>query len=733
MNERKSQSVRRKSAIAVILLCSAVVVACQTPKDVGDGRNDWPAYGRDAGEQRFSPLAKLTTANVANLGLAWSYDFRVGRGVEGTPLMVDGVLYVTSAWSIVYAVDARTGKELWVFDPEADRIQGAKSCCDVVSRGLAYDKGKIFVASIDGRLIALDAKTGAKLWDVATIDKETPLVITGAPRVANGLVVIGNSGADITLGPKNGSRGYVSAYDADTGKLAWRFYTVPGDPSKGPEGAASDSVMPMAAKTWTGRWWENGGGGTVWDSITYDPELDRVYIGVGNGSPWNRQVRSPGGGDNLFLASIVALDRKTGHYIWHYQTSPGETWDHTATQSIILATAMIDGQSRRILMQAPKNGFFYVIDRDTGKLISAKNIVPMAKAADTPPGAPISWAYGVDLQTGRPLENPEARFENGATAFVHPVGNGAHPWAPMAYDPHKGIAYFYVQDPASMFKSDPDYVPRRFIRASGFAAARGSVPAAAHAATGVSRALKPDNGALLAWDVMGQREVWRSPYDWAGNGGALATAGELVFQATGDPLLVAYDARTGSKLWSYDIQASAQGGPISYELDGEQYIAVAAGNGGSGYLLAPPSIPDKPAADVGRLLVFKLGGTAKLPPLPNALPPFPVPPEFSASAESITHGQQLYGAYCTGCHGINAVSRRVLPDLRKSAVMADANVFRSVVFEGLLEGNGMPKFGPYLSVQDVTDIRAFLADQGKKGYEQQQAQSEGAAKTTMSH
>lgn len=702
--------------IATSTLLALALASCGGPS-----ANDWPSYGRDAFEQRFSPLDQINLSNVADLGLAWSYDFRNGRGVEATPLMVDGVLYVTSAWSIVYALDARTGEELWVFDPQADRQRGAMSCCDVVNRGLAYENGRIFVASIDGRLIALDAQSGTKLWDTPTIDQDTPLVSTGAPRVANGLVIIGNSGADITMGPGQGPRGYVSAYDTETGEMAWRFYTVPGNPADGPDGAASDSVMQMAAQTWTGQWWQYGGGGTVWDSITYDPELDRIYIGTGNGSPWNRQIRSPGGGDNLFLSSIVALDRQTGEYIWHYQTTPGDTWDHTATQSIILDTVQINGEERKVLMQAPKNGFFYVLDRTDGSLISATPIVPMARAEDTPEGRPISWAYGVDLATGRPLENREARFEKGQTAFVHPVGNGAHPWAPMAYDPRTHIAYFYAQDPASYFRTDPGYQSERYKRASGFAPAAGSQPAGAHAASGVNGRGGMDNGGLLAWDVMNGRRVWMSPYAWAGNGGVLVTQAGLVFQATGDPLLVAYAADTGRRLWSYDIQASAQGGVITYSLDGEQYIAIATGNGGSTYLLSPPSIPDRPAPPVGRILVFKLGGNARLPGLPATVPPFPVPAQFPRSFDAIAHGRGLYGQYCTACHGINAESRRVLPDLRKSMIMHSSEAFRSVVLDGALEQNGMPAFAPALSSQDVSDIRAFLAELGKAGYEQQAA------------
>jgi quinohemoprotein ethanol dehydrogenase len=361
---------------------------------------NWLTHGRTYSEQRFSPLVAIDVGTVGGLGLAWSYDLGMNRAAEATPIVVDGVMYVTSAWSIVHAIDAKTGTRRWVYDPNVSREIGARACCDVVNRGVAFAGGRVFVGVIDGRLVALDARTGAPLWTAATVDQSLPYTITGAPRVANGLVYIGNGGAEL------GVRGYVSAYDAQDGRLRWRFYTVPGDPAKGADGAASDPVMPRAAATWTGQWWSGGGGGTVWDAIVYDAEFDQVLIGVGNGSPWNRSVRSPGGGDNLFLASIVALDAKTGAYKWHYQTTPGETWDYTATQPIVLADLRIDGALRKVAMQAPKNGFFYVLDRATGQLISAEPFLDMRPAKDTPAGAPVAWAYAIDKVTGRPLENP---------------------------------------------------------------------------------------------------------------------------------------------------------------------------------------------------------------------------------------------------------------------------------------------------------------------------------------
>ncbi|MEY4375682.1 MAG: Quinohemoprotein alcohol dehydrogenase precursor [Pseudomonadota bacterium] len=666
--------------------------------------NDWPAHGRDADETRFSPLGEVNSANVGQLGLAWHFALRDGRGVEATPLVVDGVMYVTSAWSIVYALDAATGRERWVYDPKVDRRTGTRACCDAVNRGVAHAAGKVFVATLDGRLVALEARTGQRVWETRTFtDSTQPYVITGAPRIARDLVIIGNSGADL------GVRGYVSAYHLATGKLAWRFFTVPGNPRRGPDHAASDSVLPMMAASWTGEWWRQGGGGTVWDSITYDAELDRVYVGVGNGSPWNQQVRSPGGGDNLFLASIVALDRATGTYRWHYQTTPGDTWDATATQTMTLTRLTIAGREHRVLLQAPKNGFFYVIDRDEGRLLSAGKLVPMHRTADTPPGAPLSWAYDVDLTTGRPLENPEARYRNGTAVTVHPVGPGAHGWQPMAYSPATGLVYLPVQDFASRFQTDPNYQPRPWTRASGLETP-GGLPQDAALRAKLPRAVQ---ARLVAWNPLTQQEAWRVPQDFAGNGGVLATAGRLVFQSAATGEFVAYDAGNGSKLWYFDAQATAQGGPISYRIDGEQYIAIAVGNGGSSWLAGGLGVPALANLPTGRILAFKLGGSAAYPRIDRQLPTVPEPPSLLRDAATLKAGAKLFGIYCAGCHGFGAISGHVTPDLRRSGVLQSAEAFREVVKAGLLEKQGMPRFGDALTAEQVEQIRAWLADEAR--------------------
>lgn len=693
------------------LHANAADVSAERLLQADQDNSNWMLHGRTYSEQRYSPLEQINRDNLGRLGLAWSYDMRTPRGVEATPIVVDGVMYVTGAWSIVYALDAKTGKELWVYDPLVARKTVIKACCDAVNRGVAIWQDKVYVGTLDGRLVALNIKDGSVVWEKLTVDPQQAYVITGAPRVAKGMVFIGNSGADLAV------RGYVTAYDAETGNQKWRFYTVPGDPAKGPDGAASDSVLAEMLKTWNGEWYKYGGGGTVWDSITYDAELDQLYIGVGNGAPWNRQIRSPGGGDNWFLASIVALNPDTGHYLWHYQATPGDTWDATATQQIMLADLKIDGQQRKVLMQAPKNGFFYVIDRLTGKLIQASNIVPMAKTADTPPGKPISWAYGIDMKTGRPLENPEARYENGSKVTVHPVGPGAHGWQPMAMSQQTGLIYLPIQDISITYQTDKNFVYHPGRRTMG-TAPLGGLPEdpVIRKAIGSSMA-----GRLIAWDPIAQKEIWHVQHEYPSNGGVLATGGGLVFEGLVDGHFKAYDARDGKELWSYDIQNFAQGGPVSYSIDGEQYIAAAVGNGGSTFLVAGPGVPaDMPPLN-GRIMVFKLDGQALLPPVSWRPLAVPKPPIVEFTAEVLQLGSQLYGANCVGCHGISAISGNVTPDLRRSPIIQSDAAFKGMVIDGWKQTLGMPSFSDVLKPADAEAIRVYLAREAGLLYQAHQS------------
>ncbi len=531
---------------------------------------------------------------------------------------------------------------------------------------------------------------GTPVWTARTFDKEWPWTITGAPRVFDGMVVVGNGGADL------GVRGFVSAWDADTGEFLWKFYTVPGDPSKGPDGAASDSVMAMAAKTWTGEWWKLGGGGTAWDSITYDRELGLVFIGTGNGSPLARAHRSPGGGDNLFLCSIVAVDAKTGEYRWHYQEVPGEDWDYTCTQSIVLADLPIDGQTRKVILHAPKNGFFYVIDRATGKVISAKN------------HAPVNWAHGIDPVTGRPDVNEAARYGSDPV-LVTPGPGGAHNWFPMAYSPDTQLAYFPAYEHWFVYALDPNFVPKPFRSNGGWGGYTG--------ATLQKRIqLQKEGDAkekawLVAWDPVKQEARWQVPLPRHGNGGVLATAGNLVFEGTTKQTFAAFRATDGALLWEMPVQSAPVGGPISYELDGEQYIAVNAGwGGGAAQIERGAGIAMNRAS--ARLLVFRLGANRQLPPLAPA-PPVPDPPPLRASEETVQRGAQVFANTCAQCHGQLAVGG--VKDLRHMTRESHAQ-FNDIVLKGTLKDKGMASFASLLSAEEVEAVHAYVISRAQEDW-----------------
>jgi PQQ-dependent dehydrogenase (methanol/ethanol family) len=663
----------------------------------------WLSYGRTYDEQRFSPLDQITTGNIGELGLAWFADIPLNRGQEATPIFVDGVLYLSSSWSNVFAYDGATGVELWRYDPQVPREWAVNVCCGEVNRGVAAWNGKIYVGTLDGRLVALDAATGQPVWDVYTIDRSQRYSTTGAVRVVKGRVLVGNSGAEF------GVRGYISAYDAETGEFDWRFYTVPGNPADGFE----DDAMEMAAKTWNGEWWKLGGGGTVWDAIVYDPETDLLYVGAGNGSPWNQALRSPGGGDNLFLASIVALNPDDGSYVWHYQTTPGETWDFTATQPIMAATLDFDGVPRRVVMQAPKNGFFYVIDAHTGTLISADAF------------APVNWATHVDLATGRPVENPEARFDKtGEIAFVTPTGQGAHNWQPMSFNPATGLVYFGSRHNAQAYIPMPeaDFRPSRVGTNTGLIR---PVPPEIAAQLAAREDLKfEDRGAMLGWDPVARRPRWRfvDPNS-AGNGGTLSTAGNLMFAGGGERQFIAYNAETGERIWQVSVQTGVAAGPISYEIGGEQYVAVAAGRG-----LQPYYQPN-----YSRLLAFKLGGAATLPPAIEYTPPDLNPPASTASAEVLARGAAVYGQNCVQCHG-NTIG--MFPDLRVSPALHAQDLFDAIVLGGARVGNGMASFAEAVTPDDTQAVREYLitlAIQARTLQDASEAIAAQAAKDAEAH
>ncbi|MEZ5546782.1 MAG: PQQ-dependent dehydrogenase, methanol/ethanol family [Pseudomonadales bacterium] len=648
---------------------------------------NWLSHGRTYAEQRYSPLHEINQETIGELKLAWYVDLPGKRGQEATPLVIDGVMYTSSAWSHVLALEAATGKQLWHFDPKVPKSTGVKGCCDAVNRGVAFMDGRIFVGTLDGRLIALDAKTGDQLWSIITVDQEKNYTITGAPRVANGKVFIGNGGAEY------GVRGYLSAYDANSGDLVWRFYTVPGAPG---EPVGTEPVEAQTA-TWNGNWWKFGGGGTVWDSMAFDAETNLLYFGVGNGSPWNPNIRTAGAGDNLFLSSIVAVDADTGIYRWHYQTTPGEAWDFTATQHMILADMDIAGKPRKVLMQAPKNGFFYVLDRISGELISAE---PFVK---------VTWASHVDKISGRPVVNPEAEYwKTGKPALVSPSWMGGHNWHPMSYSSDTGLVYFPAQETAFPYLAEDEQTPSKLAVNLGVDTKVASFPDDPAVIAAIKKAT---SGRLVAWNPVTQKEVWRVEYPGAWNGGVLTTAGELVFQGSATGFLNAYAAKDGKKLWEFPAQTGVVAPPISFEVDGEQYISVSAGWGGIFPLMTGPLVLDAAAGDPinrSRILTFKLGGTAELPMALEQMRDMPDLSKVKLDATMVEKGVAVYDRYCVNCHGAGAVGGGVIPDLRYSAMLSAPQVWQQVVLDGILSDRGMVSFAAELSSQDAEAARHYV-------------------------
>lgn len=644
---------------------------------------NWLAHGRTYSEQRFSPLAQINKDTVGQLGLAWSWDTETTRGLEATPIVVDGVMYSTGTWSVVYAHDAATGTLLWQYDPEVPREWAYKACCDVVNRGTAVWQGKVYVGTLDGRLLAIDAATGALDWQVLTIDQTKPYTITGAPRVVKGKVIIGNGGAEL------GVRGYVTAYDADNGEQLWRFYTVPGNPDlpfEHPE-------LAEAAKTWRGgQWWEVGGGGTAWDAMAYDPELNLLYIGVGNGAPWSRYTRSPGGGDNLYLASIIALNPDTGRLVWHYQTTPGDNWDYTAVQQMILADLEIGGQMRKVIMQAPKNGFFYVLDRATGEFISAEAYVP------------ITWATHVDPETGKPVEHEQAHYLD-EFKTVSPGPAGGHNWHPMSYSPDTSLVYLPITENRMVFAQERDFEYDPNTWNTGIDFKYNDSDHNPPIDDGYSVVTK-----LVAWDPIQQRARWIVDHGHPGASGVLATAGGLVFQPNTDCRFVAYDAETGEAVWESPTRMSTIAAPVSYTVDGEQYIAFMSGWGGATGLYESISCTDGKRATTGRLLAYKLGGNAGLPEGAEP-PPIPEPPQrITEDHNTIAAGEALYRKHCSFCHSIGALTEGVIPNL----TWAEAEVheaWNAIVLGGSRSRQGMISFADMLHVDQSQAIQAFIINE----------------------
>jgi PQQ-dependent dehydrogenase (methanol/ethanol family) len=661
----------------VALLVLGSVSICHGQSDPSG--KDWLMHGRTYDDHRFSQLREINEQNVATLGLAWSHELDTTRGLEATPLVKNGILYFTGAWSVVYAYDAKSGRLRWKFDPKVSRENAYFYCCDVVNRGVALYAGKVFVGTLDGRLVALNERTGFPEWTVNTVENNNRAYsITAAPRIARGKVVIGNAGSEY------GVRGYVSAYDAETGKLSWRFYAVPGNPANGFESKA----MEEAAKTWHGDWWTFGGGGTPWEGMAYDPELDLLYFGTGNPTAWYRELR--GGGTSLYTACILAVHGNNGELAWYFQTTPGDNWDYDATQPFVQADLKINGQLRKTIMQANKNGFFYVLDRQTGEFITGSACVDG-----------INWAKGLDNK-GRPIENPGVTELK--ARLISPGPFGGHNWTPMAYDDSTGLVYlsaksgtFFLHSPGTEVRYDPDRWNHGLTDYDGpLSAEWGAAP--------------PVRGELLAWDPVANKAAWHAPSPVAETGGVLATAGNLVFQGRGDGVFAAYRATDGKQLWSFDAGTGIIAAPVTYSVDGEQYVTILAGWGGASGLISFPGYgPVRPG--YGRILTFKLNShTIFSPPVYKHENP-PVNLTTDASPELIKKGGVIYGDNCSVCHGIGAIAGPV-PDLRYLS-KAKLDRLEDIVLHGALSKAGMPSFSKILKAEEVDAIRAYLISRSR--------------------
>jgi quinohemoprotein ethanol dehydrogenase len=696
---------------------AAVDTARQLAADKEPGT--WMSAGRTYDEQRYSPLTLINKSNIQSLGLVWSGDVDTQNGQEATPVVVDGALYVTTAWSMVYAYNAKTGAPLWKYDPKVDRANvGGIACCDVVNRGVAAWKGKIYLGALDGRLIALDGKTGKVEWTVQTTDLKLPYTITQVPRVYKDTVVVGNGGAEYSV------RGYVTGYDTATGKQKWRFYNVP---FASDENFKGQPELAKAAKTWGGADPSKyGGGATAWDTIVYDPKTNLVYFGTGNGLAWSQTIRDSKGGDNLFVSSIIAVNADTGKYVWHFQETPGDEWDYDNTNPLMTADLKIKGKMTHVLMQAPKTGFFYVWEAKTGKLISAEKF------------APANWATRIDLKTGRPVENPAVRYTDKKAAIVQPAPLGAHNWYPMSFSPKTGLVYVAVTESSTGFQSaDPATFAIKNPRVYNTGTLSSSPQITELYAQPGALPRGNIRSYLEAYDPVNQKIVWKVPNRVYGAAGTMVTASDIVFMGNQDGQFQAFDARTGRLVWTTDTQSKVVAAPATYTIDGEQYVAVLTGARGR---------PDGQAQTVAnsqnnsRILVYKLGGTAKLSTTAVGSAsaasgaPAPVasnvlnPPLLTGNNEQVIDGLTTYGKYCSGCHGANVEADKTAPDLRYSALLRDLKGFTDVVIGGSRTQNGMPSFKANLDAHDAENVFHYIISKANKDKQTQDSLAGRAAR-----
>jgi quinohemoprotein ethanol dehydrogenase len=667
--------------------------------------DQWFTAGRDAGGTFYSPLDAVNKASVGRLGFAWHYAVGTNRGLEATPVVVDGVMYTSGNWGRVYAVDAATGHEIWTYDPGVPGQYGRAACCDVVNRGVAVRDGSIYVASLDGYLHAIDARTGKRVWRVDTFagrgQGDFHYFVTGAPLIAGDSIVIGSGGSDF-----KGARGSVSAYDLGTGALRWRFYTVPRDPRQGPQ---DQPHLEAAIRTWDRHYdWDFGGGGSVWDGMAYDPSLHLVYIGTANASPYGViDVDKDHGHDELYVASIVAIHADTGLYAWHFQEIPGEGWDYDTTAKMVLTDLPVHGQTRHVLMQASKNGFLYLLDRATGEFLSAD------------PFAHVTWTKGLDPKTHRPIRTPDSNW-NEAPKLIYPAATGAHGWQPMSYSARTGLVYIPVMDgpmvyvntehrPAGLIEGNfelafffpEDYDPK------GLSSLMGKLPSL-DALTKGDKDSARSRGVLRAFDPATGKVAWEHQTASAWDGGVLSTAGDLVFQGDAAGFLNVYAADSGELLKRLDVGTSIMAAPMTYRVGGEQYVAVMAGYGG-GVLFNP--FPAASAAyqrgNAGRIVAFKLGGTEVPKPAILQEVPFPEPPAREGTPTQLARGEILYNRFCARCH---AFGRALLPDLRRLSPETH-RIFYDIVLSGAYQPKGMARWDDVLSRPDAEAIHAFLVDQ----------------------
>jgi len=682
---------------------------------------NWYTGGRDQGGSYYSPLTTINASNVKNLGFAWQYDLGLPlRGQEATPVVVDGIMYTSGTWGYVYALDAATGRELWRYDPKSDYFAARNPCCDLVNRGVAVWKGKVYVASGDGRLHAIDAATGKRVWEADTItDHKLPYASTGAPQIAGDKVVIGNAGADMGHG---GVRGYVAAYDLDSGAFKWRFYTVPPAVGQPPE----DAAVAAAAKTWdASRDPQFKLGGTAWDGFAYDPELKLVYFGTSNAAPYDLRQLGPARLDSLYTASIIALHADTGRLAWYYQTTPRDSWDFDATQKMILAELDLEGGKHRVIIQANKNGFFYVLDRESGKLLSAKNFTF------------INWATGVDLKTGRPVTTKESDWYS-SPKNIYPAWSGAHTWSPMSMSAQTHLVYIPVLDVPSVWVNlAQNGGDQKFL--DGFFTTNGIFPDDTYQAGDLKRlfgplpelqelkaARKPKlvRELIRAWDPVAQKTVWEHEtssgirgYD----GGISSTAGNLVLQGRGSGGLWVYAADSGKVLKVLPTGSHIMAAPTVYAVQGEQFIAVQVGYGGTGIAEGPmpPSSAMQKYENTNRIIALKLGGGAVPTPAARVTPRFEKPPVQTAGKAAIEAGEVKFVEECSRCHALGLSST---PDLRRLNAGLHAQ-FKDIVLHGLLAPAGMERFDDILSETDVDNIHAYLIDQSWAAYRAQETAS----------